>query len=138
MKSDWLPQAVTDGSSLLRFCGKRTVSDHSNCRTSNYPDFLLFTFRALKVLPPHNYNKIRLQLMNIYLNCIIANCTLLHVSTKESHFQGDLYKMISSFGCVGKHSAEYSVLFCAERIRVSNTRTQSLSGSKTFHKEAFE
>ena len=137
MKSDWLPQALTDGSSLLRSCGKRTVSDHSSCWPSNYPDFLLFIFRALKVLSSHSYNKMQLQLMNIYLNCIIAKYTHLHVST-QSHFQGCIYKMISSFRRVENHSAEYSVRFCTERIRVSNTRTQSISGSKTCHKEASE
>jgi hypothetical protein len=76
--------------------------------------------------------------MNVYLNSIIAKYTVLHVSTQESHFQGDLYKMISSFRRVGLRSAEYSVLFSTELIRVSNTRTQTIWGSKTFHKEAFE
>jgi len=41
LKSDWRPQAVTDGPSLLRSCGKRTLSDNSNCWISNYPDFFI-------------------------------------------------------------------------------------------------
>ena len=102
LKSQRLPRAVTVGSSLLRSCGKRSVSDHSNCSTSNYPGFFLFIFRALDVPSHHNSNKTYLRFINIYLNCIISKYTHVHVSTtQESHFQGGLFKIISSFRSVG-------------------------------------
>jgi len=71
------------------------------------------------VLSSHNSNRMHLQLMNIYLNCIIAKYTVLQVSTQESHFQGDLYKMISSFRCVG-------IALCRVQRAVLNRSYQSI------------
>ena len=46
-------------------------------------------FHTLKI-QLYNSNKADLQLISIYLNCIIIKCTLLHVSARNSHLQGDL------------------------------------------------
>jgi hypothetical protein len=82
-----IPKLLRMAHRRLSSCEKRAVSDNSNCWTSDYPYFLLFIFRALKLLSPHTSNKTHLQLMNIYLNCIIENILSCMFRLKKANFR---------------------------------------------------